>query len=198
MSCRVSICSIIRFLPCFLVAVLSVSAQFTGAAEKTGDEKRPGLALFVSAPDQVLAEKELRDLKAGHNRFDGSTMTADGVPDANAELPGSAIDSVTPEPAEDNLSGGNYSVPPRRFDGVVLKGEQILGVWFDGSRYRDASGNPASVGINYVDRTGRIRVSAGGESVELSPGDTLAPSSTGISLEINGASPDTSDGVNSR
>ena len=168
---------------------LSVNQQFTDAAEIDAaeidaaeidaaeidaGELQPALNLFITTSEQLNIEKELRELKAGKTGID--------KPQAM-----SIKDASSGELVKDEITADEQGIYPNRYDGAVLKGKQVLGVWFDGSRH---SPNPTSseFRIDTIDQSGRARVFSGNDSFELYPGDELSlkiRSSVSLQSEVN-------------
>lgn len=153
-----------------VMAGLSGIAQFASAAEINSGELRPGLSLFISTPEQRNLEKEQRDIESDLKETNATLVTAidDGI-----EPVGIAIEKLTSEKTtaeKITTEGENYI--PQRYDGVIFRGDQVLSIWFDGSRHAKSSGSPGFQ-IEFINKSGRIGLSTDDGSYELSPGDVL-------------------------
>jgi len=144
----------------WVAAGLYLISQLTVSAENTHGELPPTLNLFISTPEQLNLEEERRHVKADDDREDKSLITA-----GNEELESGK--SVT-----DELDVEEQRFSPQRYDGVVFRGDQVLGVWFDGSRHAE---NPDKSGfqLEHIDRSGRIEFSTESDSYQLNPGEVV-------------------------
>jgi len=141
-------------------------AQIVAAAEVESGESQNGLNLFISTPQQLRLEKEQR---SGNSEQQG----VDELPVTGIDKGYVSDDMATHSLAPQKAIAEDLGIGPRRYDGVVFRGDQILSVWFDGNRYNATPGSPGFQ-IEFIDRSGRIELSVSNGSYELVPGDVLS------------------------
>jgi len=146
-----------------------MTTQFVSAREINHGESPPGLNLFMSTAEQLNLEKEQRDIESDLKEAVEAHVTAidDEISPADVSTEKlTALKTMTEETTAEN------TLLPRRYDGVIFKGDQVLSVWFDGSRHFKTPSSPGFE-IEFIDQSGRIGFSTDGVSYELIPGDVL-------------------------
>jgi len=139
---------------------VAMDAAEIDTTEINDGELQPALNLFIATLEQLSIEKELLELKAGQI----------GLEKPQAML---IQDASSSEVVKDEVTAEQQGVFPKHYNGAVIKDGQVLGVWFDGSRYSMAASS-REFRIDTVDQSGRIRISSGDYSFVLNPGDELS------------------------
>ncbi len=153
------------------------------AADIAADELQPELNLFVSSQERLAMEKKLAKLKEAEEGDEMQELHLSDRP-TSGEL---VADSIAQE---------EEGIRPQRYDGVVLKGDQVLDVWFDGSRHVRTANSP-EFQIDYVDQNGRISYSTDGGSYKVNPGEELFSETESIASTSPVEALDSSEAVGS-
>jgi len=173
--CRPSIRTV-RFVPPavlnFSLVVVCCATQLLAAEESIDQRNTHNLSLFMSAKEQRDVEQELRDLK-------DSQHTAEDMTPSQSMSDQTAVD--TQELVADGSEGGVEALAKThnsgRYDGAVLKGDKVLGVWFDGKRYSDthldAGIRSAEVRVENVYADGQIEISGKDGRYKLFVGELI-------------------------
>jgi len=128
----------IQTLPFLLPAVLSVglvicccTAQLLAAEESVGKRKTHSLGLFMSAKEQRDVEQEQRDMEEMQQSAENEAAPENIEPDRIA----ADTSEYEPDDSDDRHNSLTDNSKSVRYDGVLLKGDKVLSVWFDGRRH---------------------------------------------------------------
>jgi len=151
-----------------------MTTQFVSAREINHGESQPGLNLFMSTAEQLNLEKEQRDIESDLKEAVEAHVTAidDEISPADVSTEKLTAQKTMTEETIAEETTAEKTLLPRRYDGVIFKGDQVLNVWFDGSRHFKTPSSPGFE-IEFIDQSGRIGFSTDGVSYELIPGDVL-------------------------
>jgi len=130
-----------------------------------------GLFLFLSENQQKIEEEKYSS--AENEAFKPGATEPTVQTNSNVLTDAETVSVPEPQPASEQTL--------ERYNGAVLRGSEVLGVWIDGRKYV-ASQNSASPTIEQLGQNGVVRFSTSQGAVVLAPGDFI-PSQLSIELQ---------------
>lgn len=153
-----------QILQSVILIVAGSSVLVIAPRSEAGDEpenERSVLSLFVSEDEQKILDQP------------ASAVEASLKPEREADASQRSSEAPMKTLAGVQAGGASY---PHRYDGVVLRGKTVLGMWFDGKEFQSGAYSK-NVTVSHAGQTGLVNVSLGEQNYRLYPGAELSPNS---------------------
>ncbi len=149
-----------------------VSLGYAESANRLSPDS--GLALFMSAEEQQALEQRQSALSLSDSGASPEEVN-DEANEATSENTGEDLgEDSGDEKADKEVEPVLHSANSHRYDGIVMKGNRVLGLWFDGSRVSDIE-EFTNTDLSVVNSGGQLQLLKDEQSVILYPGDTYSP-----------------------
>lgn len=145
-----------------------VSLGYAESANRLSPDS--GLALFMSAEEQQALEQRQSALSLS----DSGASPEEVSDEANEATSENTGEDSGDEKADKEAEPVLHSANSHRYDGIVMKGNRVLGLWFDGSRVSDIE-EFTNTDLSVVNSGGQLQLLKDEQSVILYPGDTYSP-----------------------
>lgn len=113
------------------LVICCCTAQMLAAEESVGQRKTHSLGLFMSAKEQRDVEQEQRDMEEMQQSAENEAAPENIEPDRIT----ADTSEHEPDDSDDRHNSFTDNSKSVRYDGVLLKGDKVLSVWFDGRRH---------------------------------------------------------------